>query len=112
MGNGSRALAYNKQCAFSRHGAKGMAQGGIGLKVQSRKTVVEDIQVGALHERASNGQALALAAEAKQGFGIRAREHEPDATQWLAETEQLLQKLTAPQPAAPAAYDMESLQLD
>ena len=27
-------------------------------------------------------------------------------------TEQLLQELTAPQPAAPAAYDMVSLQLD
>ena len=60
----------------------------------------------------SRKKALALAAEAKQGFGIRARENEPDAAQWLAETEQLLQELTAPQPAAPAAYDMESLQLD
>ena len=60
----------------------------------------------------SRKKALALAAEAKQGFGIRARENEPDAAQWLAETERLLQELTAPQPAAPAAYDMESLQLD
>lgn len=60
----------------------------------------------------SRKKALALAAEAKQGFGIRAREHEPDAAQLLAETEQLIRELTADPPAAPAAYDMESLQLD
>ena len=60
----------------------------------------------------SRKKALALAAEARQGFAVLAREHEPDAQQWLAEADQLIRELTAPQPAQPAAYDMESLQLD
>ena len=60
----------------------------------------------------SRKKALALAAEAQQGFAVLAREHEPDAQQWLAEADQLIRELTAPQPAQPAAYDMESLQLD
>ena len=33
----------------------------------------------------SRKKALALAAEAKQGFALLAREQEPDAAQWLAE---------------------------
>ena len=49
-----------------------MAQGRIGLKVQGRKTVVEDIQVGALHERAGDGQALALTTrEVRTALGHR-----------------------------------------
>ncbi len=60
----------------------------------------------------SRKKALALAAEAQQGFAVLAREHEPDAQQWLTEADQLIRELTAPQPAQPAAYDMESLQLD
>ena len=60
----------------------------------------------------SRKKALALAAEARQGFSILARENEPDAGQRLAEAEQLIRELTAPPPAAPAAYDMDSLQLD
>ena len=60
----------------------------------------------------SRKKALALAAEAQQGFSILARENEPDAGQRLAEAEQLIRELTAPPPAVPAAYDMDSLQLD
>ena len=60
----------------------------------------------------SRKKALALAAEAKQGFALLAREQEPDAAQWLAEAEQLIRELTAEPPAQPAAYDMDSLQLD
>ena len=56
--------------------------------------------------------ALALAAEARQGFSIKAREHEPDAEQWLAEADQLIRELTSELPARATAYDMESLQLD
>ena len=44
-------------------------------------------------------KALALAAEARQGFAIKAREQEPDAAQWLAEAEQLIRELTAEPPA-------------
>ena len=43
----------------------------------------------------SRKKALALAAEAKQGFALLAREQEPDAAQWLAEAEQLIRELTA-----------------
>ena len=60
----------------------------------------------------SRKKALALAAEAKQGFAIKAAENEPDARQGLEETEQLIRELTSEQPARPTAYDMESLQLD
>ena len=60
----------------------------------------------------SRKKALALAAEARQGFSILARENEPDAGQKLAEAEQLIRELTAPPTAVPAAYDMDSLQLD
>ena len=60
----------------------------------------------------SRKKALALAAEARQGFALLAREQEPDAAQWLAEAEQLIRELTAEPPAQPAAYDMDSLQLD
>ncbi len=60
----------------------------------------------------SRKKALALAAEARQGFAIKARENEPDAAQWLTEADQLLRELTSAQPAKPTAYDMESLQLD
>ena len=60
MGNGSRALAYNKQRALSRHGAKGMAQGGIGGIVQRRGGIVqyEDIRTG--KQGSGNGQPLLL----------------------------------------------------
>ena len=57
-------------------------------------------------------KALSLAAEARQGFSIKAREHEPDAEQWLAEADQLIRELTSELPARATAYDMESLQLD
>ena len=60
----------------------------------------------------SRKKALALAAEARQGFALLAREQEPDAAQWLAEAEQLIRELAAEPPAQPAAYDMDSLQLD
>ena len=60
----------------------------------------------------SRKKALALAAEARQGFAIKAREHEPDAEQWLAEADQLIRELTSELPARATAYDMESLQLD
>ena len=60
----------------------------------------------------SRKKALALAAEARQGFAIKAREHEPDAEQWLAEADQLLRELPSELPASATAYDMESLQLD
>ena len=40
------------------------------------------------------------------------REHEPDADRWLQEAEQLLYELTHEPPAAPAAYNIESSQLD
>lgn len=60
----------------------------------------------------SRKKALALAAEAKQGLALLAAEGEPDAGQLLEEAGQLLRELTAPQPAAGAAYDMDSLQLD
>ena len=53
-----------------------------------------------------------LAAEAKQAFTILQREHEPDADRWLQEAEQLLYELTHEPPAAQAAYNIESLQLD
>ena len=43
---------------------------------------------------------------------ILQREHEPDADRWLQETEQLLYALTHEPPTAPAAYNIESLQLD
>jgi len=52
------------------------------------------------------------AAEAKQAFTILQREHEPDADRWLQEAEQLLYALTHEPPTAPAAYNIESLQLD
>ena len=55
------ALRDDEHRSVTRLVLQRMTQGRIGLKVQSRKTVVEDIQVGALHERASNGQTLALA---------------------------------------------------
>ncbi len=60
----------------------------------------------------SRKKALSLAAEARQGFSIKAREHEPDAEQWLAEADQLIRELTSELPARATAYDMESLQLD
>ena len=60
----------------------------------------------------SRKKALALAAEARQGFAIKTREHEPDAEQWLAEADQLIRELTSELPARATAYDMESLQLD
>ena len=60
----------------------------------------------------SRKKALAQAAEAKQAFAILQREHEPDADRWLQETEQLLYALTHEPPTAPAAYNIESLQLD
>ena len=60
----------------------------------------------------SRKKALALAAEAKQGFLIKVREQEPDAEHWLAETEQLIRELLAPQPERPTAYNIDSLQLD
>ena len=60
----------------------------------------------------SRKKALALAAEAKQAFTILQREHEPDADRWLQEAEQLLYALTHEPPTAPAAYNIESLQLD
>lgn len=56
-------------------------------------------------------KAMALAAEAAQGFAIQAREGEPDAAQWLAEAERLLQEL-AEQPGKNTAYNIDSLQLD
>ena len=56
-------------------------------------------------------KALALAAEAAQGFAIRAREGEPDADRWLAEAQQLMEELTT-QPPRRTAYNIESLQLD
>ena len=59
----------------------------------------------------SRKKALALAAEAAQGFAIRAREGEPDARQWLAETQQLITELTT-QPQPRTAYNIDSLQLD
>ena len=60
----------------------------------------------------SRKKALVLAAEAKQAFTILQREHEPDADRWLQEAEQLLYELTHEPPTAPAAYNIESLQLD
>lgn len=60
----------------------------------------------------SRKRALALAAEAKQGFTIRKRENEPDADALLAQTEALLYDLTHAQPAQPTAYNIDSLQLD
>ena len=60
----------------------------------------------------SRKKALAQAAEAKQAFTILQREHEPDADCWLQEAEQLLYELTHEPPTAPAAYNIESLQLD
>ena len=60
----------------------------------------------------SRKKALAQAAEAKQAFTILQREHEPDADRWLREAEQLLYELTHEPPTAPAAYNIESLQLD
>ena len=60
----------------------------------------------------SRKKALALAAEARQGFAIKVREHEPDAEQWLAEADQLIRELTSEPHARATAYDMESLQLD
>ena len=60
----------------------------------------------------SRKKALAQAAEAKQAFTILQREHEPDADRWLQEAEQLLYELTHEPPTAPAAYNIESLQLD
>ena len=60
----------------------------------------------------SRKKALVLAAEAKQAFTILQREHEPDADRWLQEAEQLLYALTHEPPTAPAAYNIESLQLD
>ena len=60
----------------------------------------------------SRKKALAQAAEAKQAFTILQREHEPDADHWLQEAEQLLYELTHEPPTAPAAYNIESLQLD
>ena len=60
----------------------------------------------------SRKKALAQAAEAKQAFTILQQEHEPDADRWLQEAEQLLYALTHEPPTAPAAYNIESLQLD
>ena len=48
----------------------------------------------------------------KAGLCHQAREHEPDAEQWLAEADQLIRELTSELPARATAYDMESLQLD
>ena len=59
----------------------------------------------------SRKKALVLAAEAAQGFAIRAREGEPDARQWLAEAQQLITELTD-QPQPRTAYNIDSLQLD
>ncbi len=60
----------------------------------------------------SRKRALALAAEARQGFAIQARDGEPDAADYLAQTEALLYELTHEQPAQTAAYNIDSLQLD
>lgn len=59
----------------------------------------------------SRKKALALAAEAAQGFAIKAREGEPDAGQWLEEAQQLMRELTE-QPPQKTAYNIDSLQLD
>lgn len=56
-------------------------------------------------------KALALAAEAEQGFAIQAREGEPDAAQRLEEARQLTRELTSTPPQN-TAYNIESLQLD
>lgn len=56
-------------------------------------------------------KAMALAAEAAQGFAILAREKEPDAAELQAEAEQLLRELTDPKPRN-TAYNIDSLQLD
>lgn len=48
----------------------------------------------------------------KAGLCHQAREHEPDAEQWLAEADQLIRELTSELPTRATAYDMESLQLD
>ena len=60
----------------------------------------------------SRKKALALAAEARQGFAVRQRDGEPDADRWLAEADALLTTLTHEQPARAAAYNIDSLQLD
>ena len=56
-------------------------------------------------------KAMALAAEAAQGFAILAREKEPDAAELQAEAEQLLRELADPKPRN-TAYNIDSLQLD
>ena len=71
-----------------------------------------DLAGAAIPEYISRKKALAQAAEAKQAFTILQREHEPDADRWLQEVEQLLYALTHEPPTAPAAYNIESLQLD
>ena len=60
----------------------------------------------------SRKKALVLAAEAKQGFAILSRDGEPDAADYLAQTEALIYDLTHEQPAQSAAYNIDSLQLD
>ena len=56
-------------------------------------------------------KAMAMAAEAVQGFAIQARDGEPDAPGLQAEAEQLLQELADQRPRN-TAYNIESLQLD
>lgn len=56
-------------------------------------------------------EALALAAEARQGFRVRLRENDPEARQGLEEAEALLRELTG-RPEPKAAYHTETSQKD
>lgn len=99
--NGRALLYYRRACANAAHMPDIEYTPQVCLRVAQTET-----------RYTSRKKALALAAEARQGFAIKAREHEPDAEQWLAEADQLIRELTSEPPARAAAYDMESLQLD
>ena len=62
MQNRRDALRDDEHRGVARLVLQRMAQGRIGFKVQGRKTVIEDIQIGMLHERTGDCQTLALAA--------------------------------------------------
>ena len=55
-------------------------------------------------------EALALAAEAKQGFAVRLRAGDKEAEKHLAETDELIRVLSE-EPAPKAAYETEALQM-
>ena len=62
MAHGAHTLGDDDHGLVGKLALKGMAQGRVGLVVECRERVIEDVEVRMTHERTGYGQALALAA--------------------------------------------------